>query len=251
MSIHKLSAGSGYDYLIRQVAALDATHKGHVGLASYYTERGETPGVWVGAGMAGIDGLEAGDVVTAEQMRLLFGEGRHPVIGVLEEPAPSLGQPFSLPAGEASPFQRELAARFSAVNVAAGRPVGSPIPADVRARVRSEVATGFFRSEFGRDPADARELSGMLAKLSRPRSTTVAGYDLTFSPVKSVSALWAVADPATAAAVEQAHHAAVAEALRFLETARAVHPRRQGGGAPGERPRSGGGGVHAPGQPGR
>jgi hypothetical protein len=44
MSIHKLSAGSGYDYLTRQVAALDATEKGHVGLASYYTERGETPG---------------------------------------------------------------------------------------------------------------------------------------------------------------------------------------------------------------
>jgi hypothetical protein len=43
MSIHKLSAGSGYDYLTRQVAALDATDKGHVGLASYYTERGETP----------------------------------------------------------------------------------------------------------------------------------------------------------------------------------------------------------------
>jgi hypothetical protein len=44
MSIHKLTAGSGYDYLTRQVAALDATEKGHVGLASYYTERGETPG---------------------------------------------------------------------------------------------------------------------------------------------------------------------------------------------------------------
>jgi hypothetical protein len=41
MSIHKPSAGSGYDYLTRQVAALDATAKGHVGLASYYTERGE------------------------------------------------------------------------------------------------------------------------------------------------------------------------------------------------------------------
>jgi hypothetical protein len=34
MSIHKLTAGSGYDYLTRQVAALDATEKGHVGLAS-------------------------------------------------------------------------------------------------------------------------------------------------------------------------------------------------------------------------
>jgi hypothetical protein len=28
MSLHKLTAGSGYDYLTRQVAALDATEKG-------------------------------------------------------------------------------------------------------------------------------------------------------------------------------------------------------------------------------
>jgi hypothetical protein len=27
MSLHKLSAGYGYDYLIRQAAALDATHR--------------------------------------------------------------------------------------------------------------------------------------------------------------------------------------------------------------------------------
>ena len=31
MSVHKLTAGSGYDYLTRQVAALDATEKGHTG----------------------------------------------------------------------------------------------------------------------------------------------------------------------------------------------------------------------------
>jgi hypothetical protein len=79
MSIHKLSAGSGYDYLTRQVAALDGTEKGHVGLASYYTERGETPGAWIGSGMADIDGLNGGDPVTAEQMRALFGAGMHPL----------------------------------------------------------------------------------------------------------------------------------------------------------------------------
>ena len=79
MSLHKLTAGSGYDYLTRQVAALDATEKGHVGLAAYYTERGESPGVWVGSGMDGIDGLDAGDPVTAEQMRALFGRGLHPL----------------------------------------------------------------------------------------------------------------------------------------------------------------------------
>ena len=69
MSLHKITAGSGYDYLTRQVAALDSTEKGDTGLASYYTQRGETPAVWVGTGMAGIYGLDAGDVVAAEQMR--------------------------------------------------------------------------------------------------------------------------------------------------------------------------------------
>jgi len=44
MGLHKLTAGSGYDYLTRQVAALDVTEKGHVGLAAYYAERGESPG---------------------------------------------------------------------------------------------------------------------------------------------------------------------------------------------------------------
>ena len=58
---------------------MDATEKGHTGLASYYTERGETPGVWIGSGMDGIDGLTAGDPVTAEQMRALFGCGLHPL----------------------------------------------------------------------------------------------------------------------------------------------------------------------------
>ena len=53
MSMHKLTAGSGYDYLTRQVAALDSTEKGHTGLASYYTERGETPGVWIGSAWTG------------------------------------------------------------------------------------------------------------------------------------------------------------------------------------------------------
>ena len=72
MSLHKITAGSGYDYLTRQVAVQDSTEKGHVGLASYYTQRGETPGVWLGSGMAGIEGLDAGDPVTAEQMRFLF-----------------------------------------------------------------------------------------------------------------------------------------------------------------------------------
>ena len=53
MSIHKLTAGSGYDYLTRQVAALDATHKGHVGLAAYYTAQGKCRAAGSGPGWPG------------------------------------------------------------------------------------------------------------------------------------------------------------------------------------------------------
>jgi conjugative relaxase-like TrwC/TraI family protein len=75
----------------------------------------------------------------------------------------------------------------------------------------------FFRTEHGRDPIDAREIAATIAKQSRPRTQTVAGYDLTFSPVKSVSSLWAVADPHLAAQIEHAHRAAVQDALTFIE----------------------------------
>ena len=230
MSIHKLTAGSGYDYLTRQVAALDSTEKGHIGLASYYTERGETPGVWVGSGLDGIDGLTAGDPVTAEQMRALFGCGLHPLAELrqqlLEGPALTprdfqdaarLGAPFRIVDGVVSPFRMEVAKRIGAINTAAGLPADAPLPAPDRARIRTEVAREFFRAEHGREPLDARELAGQIAKDSRPRTQTVAGYDLTFSPVKSVSTLWAVADPPVAAVIEQAHQAAVNDALAFIE----------------------------------
>jgi conjugative relaxase-like TrwC/TraI family protein len=230
MSIHKLTAGSGYDNLTRQIAALDATEKGHLGLASYYTERGETPGVWMGSGMAGIDGLNTGDVVTAEQMRALFGAGLHPLAEQRQQQLQGpdltvqdyqsvtrLGAPFKIYQPDVSPFRLEVAKRIAAFNQAAGLPGDWAVPAADRARIRTEVAREFFVAEHGRQPEDARELAATIAKHSRPRTQAVAGYDLTFSPVKSVSALWAVADRSTAAAIERAHRAAIADALRFIE----------------------------------
>ena len=51
MSLHKLSAGDGYTYLTRQVAAADATERGYSSLGDYYSAKGEAPGVWMGAGL--------------------------------------------------------------------------------------------------------------------------------------------------------------------------------------------------------
>jgi hypothetical protein len=208
-----------------------------VGLATYYTEKGETPGVWMGAGMGGIEGLEAGDQVTADHMQSLFGSGHHPLtgerikeldlrIGRPGEKAPTaadyqaatrLGTPYRVYKNDVTPFQREVATRFEAVNEAAGLPGDWPIPAEDRARIRTEIAGEFFTAEHGREATDARELAATIAKNSRPKTTAVAGYDLTFSPVKSFSVMWALADPATAARLEQAHNQAVADTLEFIE----------------------------------
>ena len=68
-----------------------------------------------------------------------------------------------------------------------------PIADEVRAQIRTRVAVELFGEKYGRPPADDRELSGFIARNTRARTTAVAGYDLTFSPVKSVSALWAIA----------------------------------------------------------
>jgi DNA primase catalytic core len=245
MSLHKLTAGSGYDYLTRQVAAMDATDKGHTGLASYYTEKGETPGVWVGSGMEGIEGLDAGDLVTADHMQSLFGSGHHPLatqrtkeldlqIGRDKAERPTdadyktavrLGTPYKVYDNDINAFRIEVAKRFSDWTTAAGHPGDYPVPAEERARIRTEVGREFFHAEHGREPVDARELAATIAKHSRPKTNAVAGYDLTFSPVKSVSVLWAIADPNTAAVIERAHQAAIKDAVGFIES-KALFTRR-------------------------
>ncbi|MFN8192621.1 MAG: MobF family relaxase, partial [Nocardioidaceae bacterium] len=90
-------------------------------------------------------------------------------------------------------------------------------------RVGTQVSEAAMTAVFGNatDPVTG-------AALGRPfptragtdgvrRPSGVSGYDLTFTPVKSVSVLWALGDPATRAAVEAAHHAAVAQTMRILE----------------------------------
>ena len=196
MSLHKLTAGSGYDYLTRQVAALDATEKGHTGLASYYTERGETPGVWIGSGLDGIDGLTAGDPVTAEQMRALFGCGLHPLAELrqqqLEGPdltardfqeVTRLGVPFRVVDGDVSPFRLEVAKRIGVIQAAAGLPADAPMLAADRARVRTRGGPGVLPGRAwpgadgcpGAGGTDRERLPAADTNSGRLRSDVLAG----------------------------------------------------------------------------
>ncbi|MGL5829875.1 MAG: MobF family relaxase, partial [Angustibacter sp.] len=229
MSLHKLTAGDGYEYLTRQVAAMDATTSGRSGLDAYYSEKGESPGVWMGSALSGIEGIRAGDQVTSAHMRALFGEGVHPDAeqitaramesgAAVEEAllAPELGRPFPKHDG-VNVFREACRARLDELAAALDLPRGSALPDEDCARVRTEVGRELFVKEFARTPEDARELAGFIARSSRPAQTAVAGYDLTFSPVKSVSTLWAIADRAISEEIQQAHTAAVADVISWIE----------------------------------
>jgi conjugative relaxase-like TrwC/TraI family protein len=245
MGLHKLTAGDGYLYLIRQVAAADGTDRGRASLADYYTDKGEAPGRWIGRGLAALARPPSRDPddpltrqlfevphssqVTEEQMKAFFGEGLHPNadritqhltgFGVSQSgalAAARLGRPFRVNTAQ-NPFTRRLRIAYADYNIAHNQDPQASIAPDVRARIRTTVAQEMFADHYGRPPADERELSGFIARHSRLTTTAVAGYDLTFTPVKSVSALWAIAPRDIAKTVEACHHKAVADALSFLE----------------------------------
>ena len=229
MTLHKLTAGNGYTYLTRQVAAQDATPPLSGSLGDYYSEKGEAPGVWMGRGLAGVTDFPVGAQVTEAQMVALFGKGRHPNAEQVEraaraagtepqlvERASRLGTPYRL-FQEGNEFRSRCSAEFRAYNTSRGLGSVAAVPENERAAVRTSVATSMFSERYGRPPADSRELSGHLARISRQATTAVAGYDLTFSPVKSVSTLWAIAPRQIAAVIEKAHDDAVADTLTWLE----------------------------------
>jgi hypothetical protein len=153
MSLHKLSAGDGYTYLTRQVAAADDTNRGRDSLGAYYEQKGESPGLWLGSGLASLTGSEpdtvVAGVVTEEQMTALFGEGRHPNADVIErrlqregvrgralDRATKLSHAYHL--FEPSEFQ--TLAALPRVQRDAWRAAGRAIPAAERARIRTELA---------------------------------------------------------------------------------------------------------------
>src|SRR5699024_1349486 len=89
------------------------------------SEKGEIPGSWCGSGLASLGDVGAGDPVSAEQMKALFGGGFHPNMrarqAALRADAPAedvaaavrLGRPFPVHSG-ASKFQIEVALRCAA-----------------------------------------------------------------------------------------------------------------------------------------
>ena len=78
-----MSAGDGYKYLLRTVAAGDGDRDRSTPLTRYYSADGTPHGRWMGSGIAalGIGQLALGDEVSEAQPQLLIGMGRDPITG--------------------------------------------------------------------------------------------------------------------------------------------------------------------------
>ncbi|MFD6212924.1 MobF family relaxase, partial [Nocardia salmonicida] len=235
-TIHRVSAGNGYQYYLRNIAANDITARGRSSLADYYSAHGEAPGRWQGSGLKAL-GINPDSEVTESQMKSLFGLGIHPNAEQVEhhvyahqialgandreatraaEKASKLGRKFADREAQ-SQYRQRCTDAFRAHNSEQNLPPTTAIGDDERARIRTRVAAEMFTTEYDRPPLNARELSGWVAKNSRPKHSAVAGFDITFSPVKSISVLWALASPEVSQRIEAAHRRAIEDALSWLE----------------------------------
>ena len=71
ISIRRVTIGGGYRYLINSVAAGDGNPEPSKGLAHYYASTGTPPGVFLGVGLADLDGgkgVEQGSQVSEEHL---------------------------------------------------------------------------------------------------------------------------------------------------------------------------------------
>lgn len=83
VSMRVMSAGDGYKYLLRTVAAADGDRPLSTPLTRYYAEAGTPPGRWLGSGLPALaDGrIAVGSRVSEAQLELLLGMGRDPGTG--------------------------------------------------------------------------------------------------------------------------------------------------------------------------
>ncbi|MHA7174859.1 MobF family relaxase [Arthrobacter monumenti] len=223
MTVHVLSAGDGYAYYTREVASADELRQPGRELGDYYTVHGMPPGLWAGAG---ITNLGLSGEVTEEQMRHLFGEGRHPdneritaelvTRGATKKEisdATKLGRAYY----QYKAKDRTLLATFREAEGDFER-LNHRQPTEAeRRRIRAKQGAIAFRIAKGRPPQHTEELGKFITAQTRPQQNPVAGFDLVFSPAKSVSVLWALGDEHTREAIEKAHEEAITSTIKYLE----------------------------------
>lgn len=217
MTIHSLHAGNGYEYLTRQVASGDEVRRGQ-SLSDYYDAHGNPPGRWVGSGTRA---MQISGQVDALQMRSLFAFGAHP-----NDEVQMLGRPFlRRRESEDDPYVIALEQAFTAFAAVHDR---APRAGVEREGIRWEVATEMVRESPGSEPSKP-EVARYLAQRSSATREGVSGFDLVFTPAKSVSVLWALADDDVREQISQAHAQAWQQTLAWIEQEAALTRTGHGG----------------------
>lgn len=83
-------------------------------------------------------------------------------------------------------------------------------------KIRLRVGAQMFRDERGIEPSNA-QLVQFVAQNSKAPQKAVAGYDLVFTPPKSVSIAWGLGDEQLRRGIESAHERAIQDVIRHLE----------------------------------
>ncbi len=195
LNIGKLRPGAA-DYYVGEIATL---------AEDYYLGHGEAPGRWVGS-LAAEMGLHG--EVDPDHFRALL-EGRHPLTGeqLVDPPRPKTRNVSIRSEGEwltaqQAADQLHVSATFVRRLLRKGKLEGE--------KARSE-GTGRLAWRIRRAHVNVYAVAHKPAK-RRP------GFDHTLRPPKSVSVLWALADPERRAAIRQAHREAVDEVVRYYES---------------------------------
>ena len=84
ISLRRMTLGSGYRYLMESVAVGDGAPGHTSNLTRYYATSGTPPGVFLGAGLGGLDdgrGVEPGSQVTEQHLFNLLGMCADPITG--------------------------------------------------------------------------------------------------------------------------------------------------------------------------
>lgn len=192
ITLRRLSLGSGYRYLIESIARGGGRTGQSSALTRYYQESGTPPGVFLGGGLAGLgggEGVGAGSQVSEQHLYRMLGMCVDPLTG-----AAAGRQPNGL---------------------------GQSLPERVERRLR-RLPAGLSGGE--RDRARARIETAERAKATASGRPAVAGFDLTFSPSKSVSVAWALADQGTKGVIYECHRRAIDIVLAYAEE-RVFHSR--------------------------
>lgn len=228
-SLKVLHAGDGYRYLTRQTASADVVLEKGEGLVNYYAESGNPPGRWLGKGA---EELGLSGVVEVSQMAALYGECRHPDADRMEAEliaggmsaeeamkATQLGralQTFKNAPDDYDQYVERSFLNFQAENGRAAR------RGDESFEIRFEATRNYVMMRDGQVDVTDADVRLFMAERGSKNRQPVSGYDVVFTPVKSVSTLWALADAPTQKVIEEVHDRAVREGIDFLEKHAAV-----------------------------